>query len=354
MKLPLLLKLALINAIGLLTTVLVIDLAVRRIAADYFSTFVEKYDIAPHDAHEMFLTAVERYLFAAYLVGCLGSIGLGYWLTRRSLEPLTRVMEGARQIAAGNYAVRIRETNCGEVADLAKVFNSMVESLVRTERMRKDMVTNVAHELRTPLTNIRGYLEALTDGVIVPSGEVFASLHDETLRLVNLADNLLQLSRADAGLNPLRIDTVRLDEVILQTLQLFDLKFAGKELTVTKELAAAEVLISVDTGKLTQVLINLLENAWRYSPQGGRVRISARKQPMAVEVRVSNTSDSPQHENSSKIFERFHREEPSRSQEHGGAGLGLAIVKEIVESHGGAVGSGVADGEISIWFTWPA
>jgi len=75
---------------------------------------------------------------------------------------------------------------------------------------------------------------------------------------------------------------------------------------------------------------------------------------MAVEVRVSNTSDSPQHENSSKIFERFHREEPSRSQEHGGAGLGLAIVKEIVESHGGAVGSGVADGEISIWFTWPA
>src|ERR1700675_3469628 len=103
MKLPLLAKLALINALGLFLVVLVIDLAVRMIAADYFATLVEKYNIAPREAHAMFLAAVERYLFAAYFIGCLTSIGLSYWLTRRSLEPLTVVMEGARQIAAGNY-----------------------------------------------------------------------------------------------------------------------------------------------------------------------------------------------------------------------------------------------------------
>jgi two-component system, OmpR family, sensor histidine kinase BaeS len=354
MKMPLHLKLALINVIGLLIVVLVVDLAIRRIAAEYFATLVEKFGIAPRDAHDMFLAAVERYLFAAYIVGCLTSIALGYWLTRRSLEPLTLVMEGARQIAAGDYTVRICETNCGEVSDLAKVFNRMVESLVVTEQMRKDMVTNVAHELRTPLTNIRGYLEALTDRVIAPSSEVFGSLHDETLRLVSLADNLLQLARANAERNPLRIETVRLDEVILQTLQLFELKFSGKGLKVEKDLAAAETRIRADSGKLTQVLTNLLENAWRYSPRSGRVVVSARKLPMAIEVVVRNSSDAPVQENNSRIFERFHREELSQTLVPGGAGIGLAIVKEIVEGHGRSVGNCMANGDICIWFTWPA
>jgi two-component system, OmpR family, sensor histidine kinase BaeS len=353
MRLPLLVKLAIINAIGLLVILLVVDLAVRMIAAEHFTTLVDKYNVPAREAHGMFLAAVERYLFAAYVGGCLVSLALSYWLMRRSLEPLTLVMEGARQISAGNYAVRVRETNCGEVSDLAKVFNRMVESLVATEQMRKDMVTNVAHELRTPLTNIRGYLEALSDEVIPPSKEIFSSLQDESLRLVSLADNLLQLARAEAEFNPLRIDTVRLDDVILQTLQLFELKIAEKELRVEKDLTAAAETIHADSGKLKQVLVNLLENAWRYSPQGSVLRMVTRRQPMAIEIRLTNSSAGPLSTDDGKMFERFHRSGQSGAQEQGATGLGLAIVKEIVESHGGAVGSQVASGEVTMWFTWP-
>lgn len=354
MRLPLLWKLVIINAIGAAIVALVMDVAVRIQAAEYFMTLMDDYNISPEKAHEMFLSAVERYLFGAVGIGCGLSIGFSFWLTRRSLKPLSYVVQGARQIAIGNYAVHVQESDCSEVGDLARTFNRMVDSLVRLEQLRKDMVTNVAHEIRTPLTNIRGYLEALMDSVIEPSGEVYESLHEETLRLVNLSENLLQLARTDAARESLRIVVVRIDELIIQTIQLFQLKFATKQIQVEQDLARSRVEVRADADKLSQVLTNLLENAWRYTPAGGRVAVEGVKLESFLRVSITNTTDEFAQFDERQVFERFYREESSRSGEHGGVGLGLSIVKSLVENHGGAVGCNASDDALTFWFTWPA
>ncbi len=352
MRLKLVWKLVIINLVTILIVVLVIDAALRGLAAAYFMTLVEQYNIAPDKAHRMFLAAVERYLFAGFAVASLISIALSFWLTRRALKPLLLIMEAARQIAAGNCAIQVDESVCGEMSELATTFNRMVESLIHIERLRKDMVINVAHELRTPLTNIRGYLEALMDYVIQPDQDVLASLHEETLRLVSLVEELLRQARTDAAGAFLRIETVRLDHMIEQNLQLFNLKFSSKQIHVEKNLAEAELEVRADSDKLAQVLINLFENAWRYTPPEGRVKVAAENLANSIRVTVSNTVENnlPRH---SEIFDRFYRTAEAPSQVHGGAGLGLAIVKQLVESHGGSVGCKTNDGDIGIWFSWP-
>ncbi len=354
MKLRLLWKLVLINFLVVLVVVAVVDAALRVLAADYFLTLVKEYNIAPEEAHEMFLEAVERYLLGAGAVACAVAVALVFWMTRRTLRPLTAVMRSARQIAAGDYSARVDETNCGEIGELATTFNRMVESFVHAERLRKDMVANVAHELRTPLTNIRGYLEALIDTVMEPSPEVLTSLHDETLRLVKLVEDLLQLARADAARTNLHLEAVHLKTAVLQTLELFQLKFAAKEIALSTDLDPADVTVRADADKLTQILTNLYENAWRYTRHGGRTSVAAVRLPNAVKVTVANTPEGDVQAAAAPVFERFHRDEKSRSRDYGGAGIGLAIVKELVESHGGAVGAEVVGDEKRVWFTWPA
>lgn len=353
MRLPLVWKLVVINIISTLLMVTVIDVALRVFAADYFMTLAREFHIALDKANAMFLGAVERYLLAASAVACLSATALSYWLTRRSLEPLMDVMEGARAIAAGDFQVRVRESDCSEVGDLARTFNRMIDSLATSESLRKEMVANVAHELRTPLTNIRGYLEALMESVVEPNHDVFASLHDEALRLVRLTDNLLDLARVDSAQQTLQLEPVRLADLIQQKLQLYDIKFSNKQIRVERSLEAAQVEVQADSHKLSQVLLNLFENAWRYTPAGGYVRVEAQQEPGFVRVQIANTWEGPPRRDNSRIFERFYREEGSRSRDFGGAGLGLSIVKMIVESHGGSVGSDTVGGELRVWFRWP-
>lgn len=353
MRLPLVWKLVVINIVSTLLMVTVIDVALRVFAADYFMTLAREHHIAPDKANAMFLAAVERYLLTASAVACLSATALSYWLTRRSLEPLMDVMAGARAIAAGDFKVRVRESDCSEVGDLARTFNRMIDSLATSESQRKEMVANVAHELRTPLTNIRGYLEALMESVVEPNQEVFASLHDEALRLVSLTENLLDLARVDSAQQRLQLEPVRLAELIQQKLKLYDIKFSNKQIRLERSLQAAETEVMADHDKLVQVLLNLFENAWRYTPPGGYVRVESLLDSGFVRVQTANTWAGPTRRDNSRIFERFYREEGSRSRDFGGAGLGLSIVKMIVETHGGSVGSDAGGGELRVWFRWP-
>jgi signal transduction histidine kinase len=350
---PLLRKLLLIIAAVIALAMLVVWLALNLFAADYHSFLMEKYNLPKEEVQHIFLAAAHRYLVWAGFAAITSSVLLGFLLIRRILGPLYQMGVVTAKVAHGDYTERVRVTSADEVGELAKSFNRMTDSLQRFEQMREAMVANVAHELRAPLTNMRGYLEALSDGVLPPSRETFELLHEETLRLATLSDDLLTLSNADAARSNLKPKKLDLREHLLHALDLFRIQFAAKEITVVTEFpdGAGETL--ADPDKLGQVVHNLLHNVWQYTALGGRVRISVEPSPGWVRVTFANTGGGIAAEDLPLIFERFYRAEKSRSREYGGAGIGLAIVKELVEAHGGQVGAESSPAETRVWFTLP-
>ncbi|MBI3989487.1 MAG: HAMP domain-containing protein [candidate division NC10 bacterium] len=354
MKSRLLWKLLGINVLVLGVVILIVWLAIDYLASNYFMVLMKRYHISPTAVHRMFLDATHRSLIWASLATLALAVILSFLLTRKVLTPLSQMTGITRKIASGDYTARVRISSNDEVGQLATAFNQMADSLQRIEQLRKTMVIDVAHELRTPLTNMRGYLEALSDGVMAPSKEIFESLHEETLRLAKLVEDLLQLARADAARGTLRRKRIDLQVLALEVLDLFRPKFATKGIVVETELSAAEGETRADPEKLAQVFRNLLQNAWQYTPHGGHVRISAERVPGRITLIFANTGEGIAEEDLPFIFERFYRGEKSRSREHGGAGIGLAIVKELIEAHRGEVGAESTPTETRVWFTLPA
>jgi len=355
MKNRLLWKLLFINIVPVIgIIILVVWLAVDQLAAKYFMALMKEYDVSPTDIHQMFLTAIHTYLIWATAAALCLAFVLSYLLTRRVLRPLSQMTAVTRQLAAGNYAGRVDVVTQDEVGDLGIAFNRMADSLERVERLRKTMVADVAHELRSPLTNLRGYLEALNDGVLPPSQGTFKMLQGEILRLVHLVEDLQQLARADAARAYLDRRKFSLFEALHQMLELYRSNFEAKGISVTTVFAENTDRIVADRDKLLQAMRNLIENAWKYTPQGGRVTVATERVPEGIKVIFSNTGAPISAENLPYIFERFFKADRARSRESGGAGIGLSIVKELVEAHGGQVGAESSDQETRVWLVVPA
>jgi signal transduction histidine kinase len=354
MKNRLIWKLLAINMAVIATVILVVWVAIDYLAAGYFTVLMDKYHISPDEAHQVFLSTVHRYLIWGSLVALTLALLLSYGLTRRVLRPLSRMLAVTQSVATGDYSARGGIQCEDEMGRLGQAFDRMTESLSRIERLRKQMVIDAAHELRTPLTNVRGYLEALRDGVFNPTHETFEMLHGEVLRLVGLTESLLELAQADAARTDMHCEDVSLFELVTEALELGKLQIQTKNLRVQPVLAADAEHVYADPGKLRRVLRNLTENAWQYCPTGGRIVISSERVPEGVRLTFANNGTTFSGEDAIHIFERFYRADNSRSREHGGAGIGLAIVKELVEAHGGTVGAATDGAETRIWLTLPA
>jgi signal transduction histidine kinase len=353
MKSTLLWKLLAINAAMIGVVFLVVWLAVDFLAADYFSVLMERYNISPADSHQMFLDAIHRYLIQVSVAALALAVLLSFLLTRKVLRPLSDMAAISRRIAAGDYTDRVEAASRDEVGHLARAFNQMADSLERVERLRRSMVVDMAHELRTPLTNIRGYLEALADGVVPPSKETFEMLQEEILRLVRLAEDLNQLTKADAARAYLQREEISLPDLIDQVLELYRYQFESRGISVETDYAEGSERTTGDRDKLLQVLRNLIQNACQYASSDGAFTVAAERARQGIKVTFANTGPGIDEADLKLIFERFHRAEKSRSRDSGGAGIGLAIVKELVEAHGGQVGAESAEGQIRIWFTLP-
>lgn len=354
MKRRLLWKLLLVNVVPVIAVViLVIWLAIDRLAADYFMVLMDKYMVEPVETHRAFLTAIHHYLLWASLGGLLLALLLSYLLTRRVLRPLSQMVAATRQVAAGNFTPRVEVVAADEVGELGNAFNRMADSLEKVEKLRKTMVADLAHELRTPLTNLRGYLEGLSDGVIPPQRETFAMLQQEILRLVHLVEDLQQLARADAARAYLDKRELDLAELVDGMLALYRSNFEAKGIEVVCAIDPGAARVCADRDKLLQALRNLLENAWKYTPAGGRLTVAAESFDGGTRVTFANSGAPIDGDDLPYIFERFFRADRSRSRAAGGAGLGLAIVKELVEAHGGRVGADSDAGETRIWFVLP-
>ncbi len=346
-------KLLAVNLVVVGFTVGVVWLAIDTLAAGYFVTLMEKYHISPEPAHAMFVDAVHRYLIWAFA----GAIGLAVCLSvamyRRILRPLTRMTAITREIAAGEFSARVPVTTKDEVGQLAQAFNRMAENLEKIERLRRSLMIDVAHELRTPLTNIRGYLEALNDGVLPPDSAILSLLQDETLRLAQLVEDVLDLARADAAGGRLRrtsVDAKAMVENLLTTFQPVVLK---RKLAVDLDAPTRPAIIHADREQLARVLRNIADNAIRYAPLNSRVTITIDAGAESVRVDFANAAADLKPEDLPHLFERFFRGEKSRSRHHGGAGIGLSIVKELVDAHGGRVHAELKDDNIHVGFALP-
>jgi two-component system, OmpR family, sensor histidine kinase BaeS len=346
-------KLLGINVLIIGFVIVIVWLAVNHLAAGYFMVLMERYNISPTASHQMFVDSVHRYLTWASLGGLLLAAVFSFLLMNRVLGPLKQMTRITGRIASGDYSGQVPFTSNDEVGQLADAFNRMTESLQRIERLRKTMVIDVAHELRTPLTNIRGYLEALTDGVVPATAETFRSLQEETMRLVRLVEDILLLAKAEAARGRLQKTEIKVKELILRVLESFVPQFRAKKIAVETDFGEGTHRVEADPEKLTQVITNILQNAWEYTPIQGRFRIVSKLEPSEIMFLFANTSSEVDEKDLPLLFERFYRGEKSRSREHGGAGIGLTIVKELIDAHGGRVGADLSLNEIRIWFSLP-
>jgi len=226
----------------------------------------------------------------------------------------------------------------------------------KLENMRKDFVANVSHELKTPLTAIKGCAETLLGGALEDkeNGPGFArSIYDQAVRLDNLVDDLLKISYAESGRASLEKTPVDLQELVARTAAGLGAALSKKKVSVLN-LVPRGFLVQADGGKLSQVLINLMDNAAKYNREGGEIKVACSDEVGAVKVTVEDNGHGIAAGHLPHIFERFYRADKARSRELGGTGLGLSIVKHLVELHGGSVGADSAEGRGStFWFTLP-
>jgi signal transduction histidine kinase len=326
---------------------------VGRLADAIFASLMQEFHIQTDVLHGLFTTALWRSLVLASLAAVGAGVLLSVVLFVQVIRPVRSMMTLAGRIAGGDYGARVGKATSAELGSLAESLDRMAESLARLERLRKDLVANVAHELRTPLTNLRGYLEAVREGVTPPSVEVITSLHDETMRLVRLVDGLHALSQFDARLPHVHLQEVDLGELVRRLLTVRRAEFDERQIVI-RIASTLHGPVRVDPDLLAQAVGNLLDNAAKYTPAGGDVAVEVAATDAAVRVAVANSGEGIPAGDLPFIFERFYRGEKSRSRESGGAGIGLAIVKEVASAHGGNVGASSEGGRTTVWLTVPA
>lgn len=292
---------------------------------------------SPDRAGQSFADSLVR-PFAVLVLAILATVlAATFLLSRRVLGPVEKLTAAVRQMERGELTQRVEARSGDEIGELARAFNAMAETIAHDERLRRDLINDVAHELRTPLTNLRCQVEAIQDGLVVADADALASLHEEVMLLNTLVDDLRDLALAEAGRLSLNRQWVSVDEAIGSVVAAFGPRAAAGSLALEVRAAADLPTIEADPVRLGQVLRNLLENAAAHTPPGGCIEVTAEERDGGVAITVRDNGPGIAPEHIARVFERFYRTDPSRSRSTGGAGLGLAIVKQLVEAHGGTV-----------------
>jgi signal transduction histidine kinase len=333
-----------------LVSVAIVGISANRIASSRFGHFVSESVMMDSGGmmgrmgmgmrrvlERDFITSVNRYLAISALITVLLAAVVSYVLSQRMTTPIRHVTRGAHEMAAGNLAHRVAVSSRDEIGELAESFNRMAASLEDAETIRRNMIADVAHELRTPLASIRGYLEAIQDGVIAPTKENLASIHEDTVLLARLVDDLRDLSQAEAGRLNLHRAPADVGGIVKKQLIAAQPLVAKKGITIGSSIPDVLQEVIIDKDRTGQVLRNLLSNAIAFSPEGGSIDVVVEKKPGFLEISVSDTGPGIAPQDLPFVFERFYRADKSRARASGGAGLGLTIAKYLVEAQGGKI-----------------
>ena len=267
---------------------------------------------------------------------------------RRLARPVGDVIEAVGRVAEGDLTTRVAVRGSREGRSLARAFNAMASRLEAGEEVRRRLLADVSHELRTPLSVVQGNLEALVDGVHPPDEAHLTAILDETKVLSRLVEDLRTLSLAESGALALHREAVDVGALVRETVASFASRSERAGISLEAEVSELP-RIDADPVRAREILANLIANALRYTPRGGRITVAARADEGGVAVEVADTGAGVAPEQIDRIFDRFYKSAESR-----GAGLGLAIAKQLVEAHGGRIVATSVIGEgTTIRFTLP-
>ncbi len=284
-----------------------------------------------------YLERTNRSSLYAALAATLVALVLGVILARTLTRPVRELTAATQALAQGDLKQRVPVRSSDELGELAASFNQMSADLARAVELRRGMTADIAHDLRTPLTVMVGYLEALRDGVLQPSPERFETLHQEAQHLRRLVEDLRTLSLADAGELTLNRELTAPRMVLEQTAAAYRHQAERQGIGLKVNVAPDLPEIFVDLDRLAQVLGNLVSNALRYTPDGGRIVLSAQTQADGVLLTVQDSGVGISAEELPRVFGRLYRGDETRQEQDGQSGLGLAIAKSLVEAHGGQI-----------------
>lgn len=309
-----------------------------RVFHRHLRDMAELSPAATAHAEQAFRTASSLSLAVAIAVAVAVALVVSAFAARRLTAPVSQLAAASTAMAEGRYDVRVPPPALGrEFAALASAFNTMASAISGTETTRRRLLADLAHELRTPLATLDAYLEGITDGVIEADGETLNLLTAQTARMQRLTEDISALSRAEEHQLELRRVPTDPTDVVAAAVASAQTRYATKGVRLLASATPNLPTINVDVDRIGQVLGNLLDNALRHTPAGGRVTVSADATDSWVRFVVADTGDGIPAEHLVHVFERFHRVDAARDRRHGGSGIGLAIVRALVHAHGGTV-----------------
>jgi signal transduction histidine kinase len=336
----------------------------RRIVLDHGNpstqTIGSYYETAPRDATFVLrangevigtlvvtdLSPSKRLGFAASILAPVGIISaflaifvtlIAILLVRRYVNPLADVIYAARAVADGKLDTRISTEGPQDLHSLAESFNEMASSLERNDKERRDMLADIAHELRTPLSVIRGRLEGIVDGVYPDNGAPVSTALEQTYLLQRLVDDLRLLTLAESRQLHFESKPVDLGNLARHVIDLFQAEAEEKNISLSINRLSENTTVNADAQRTEQVIANLVGNALRYVPDGGKIWIEIASDEKSMTLSVNDNGVGIPEEDLPFIFDRFWRKDKSRSRHTGGTGLGLAITKQLVEAQGGTI-----------------
>lgn len=309
----------------------------------------------PEAASELVDKLTRVFSLSVYAVMSLTLIVV-YVMVRRMSTPLRSMSAAARRFGQGDFDVRVAVTGDDEVAELAVAFNNMAESLARTEEMRRSFIANVSHDLKTPMTIISGFIDGILDGTIPPeeSAKYLHLVSDEVRRLSRLVTTLLDLAKLESDEVEFKTGPFDLCETIRQVLISFEKVIGERGLSLDLSLDCDEITARGDPDAIYRVIYNIIDNAIKFTPQGGEITVTMEKREKMAVCMIKNTGDGIPKDELPKLFYRFYKSDQSRSLDRRGSGLGLYIAKSIIDRHGGTITAESEPGKYAAFiFTLP-
>lgn len=274
------------------------------------------------------------YWIAAW--AALFSLAVAALLVRHFLQPLKNINLGVKALENGDFKYQIPVQGQDELAALSKTFNRLTNTLKLQKRSREQWLADISHELRTPIAVLVSEIEALEDGIRKPEPKYIKSLHGQVMNLCRLVDDLYQLSLSDAGVLINNTEQVDLTQLLENIANQNEVRLAEKNIQITRFYDARKTtLLQADPKSLSQLILNLFENSYRYTDSGGQLNITLLKNINTIELIIEDSAPGVPDEALAKLFERLFRVDKSRSRANGGSGLGLSICQNIVKAHGG-------------------